>query len=104
MGTSPVVIWAIRSGRPRSGGVLARNFIDHRSRYSPPLQRTPLVGMVKGTQEGAIAFVRPFRSIARLSGEQTQAMLVGEADYDPIEEAKGPKAIFRVVKSTGGVF
>ena len=63
---------AIRSGRPRSGGVLARNFIDHRSRYLPPLQRAPLVSTVKGTQEGAIPFGGPFRRIARRSGEQTQ--------------------------------
>ena len=63
---------AIRSGRPRSGGVLARNFIDHRSRYLPALQRAPRVSMVKGTQEGAIPFGRPFRRIARRSGEQTQ--------------------------------
>ena len=55
---------AIRSGRPRSGGVPARNFIDHGSRYLPALQRAPLVSMVKGTQERAIPFGRPFRRIA----------------------------------------
>jgi hypothetical protein len=44
---------AIRSGRPRSGGVLARNFSDHRSRCLPVLQRAALVSMLEGTQEGA---------------------------------------------------